>query len=58
MDTFNKFFVGVTGGKVTIVNPPRGDITREDALMLAAWLVVMAGKTGEIAAAIEAVEQT
>lgn len=58
MDTFNKFFVGVTGGKVTIVNPPRGDISPDDALMLAAWLVVMAGKEDQIGAAIEAVQGT
>lgn len=42
MDTFNKFGVGVVGDDVAVVFPPRGRLTREDAMMLAAWLVTMA----------------
>jgi len=55
MDTFNKHFVGVSNGNVRIMLPPTGDMTPEEALMLAAWLVVMAGKQEQIDEAIEAV---
>lgn len=42
MDTENKFMVSVTGGGVLVMNPPRGVISKEDALMFAAWLVALA----------------
>jgi hypothetical protein len=58
MDTFNKFFVALSDGKVRIIKPPSHEITPDEALMFAAWLVVMAGKEDHIAAAIEAVQGT
>ena len=43
MDIDNKFMVAARGtGAVLIMNPPRGDITVDDALVLAAWLVAIA----------------
>lgn len=42
MDTFNKYMVGVQGDNVVIMNPPRGPISKADALMLAAWIVTLA----------------
>lgn len=41
IDTFNKFMVGVQGGKVVIMNPPRGPIERTAALVLAATIVAL-----------------
>jgi len=41
METFNKFAVGVIGGDVAIMMPPRR-LTPADAMLFAAWLVVMA----------------
>lgn len=57
MDTFNKYMVGIQGGKVTILNPPRGQIETEDALVFAAWIVSIADPLGEkFRKAIEAVQ--
>lgn len=58
LDTFNKFMVGVCAGKVTLLNPPRSDMNPDEAIMLAAWLVTMAGDFGgeKIKAAMDAVQ--
>ena len=44
MDTFNKYAVAVGAGSagVMLLNPPRGHISKADALLLAAWLVALA----------------
>lgn len=42
MDTSNKYMVGVQGGNIVIMNPPRGPISKADALMLAATIVSLA----------------
>jgi hypothetical protein len=42
IDTMNKFIVGSQDNGIVIVNPPRGPISPEDALLLAAYLVLMA----------------
>lgn len=47
MDTFNKYMVGAQAGKLVILNPPRGAIERDDALVFAAWIVAMADPGGE-----------
>jgi hypothetical protein len=41
METFNKFGVGVVGSDVAILMPPRR-LSPADAMVFAAWLVVMA----------------
>jgi hypothetical protein len=57
MDTFNKYVVGVNGDKIVILAPPRGPISKEDALMFAAWIVTLADYSGEeFAKALEAVQ--
>lgn len=38
----NKFMVGLQGENVVIGNPPRGPITRREAMYLAAHLLTMA----------------
>lgn len=42
IDTTNKFLVAAQGGGVLIMMPPRGVMTQEDAMLLAAWLVALA----------------
>ena len=44
MDTPNKYLVSGTEGLLRIVvgNPPHGSISKQDALLLAAWLVALA----------------
>lgn len=42
IDTVNRHLVGVKGEHVVILNQPIGPLSREHALMLAAWLVTMA----------------
>lgn len=44
IDTTNKFFVGVTSSGVVIAHPPRGPMSPEDALLLAAYLVALSTK--------------
>lgn len=57
MDTTNDFFVGVLGDGIAILNPPRGKITKEQALRLAAYLVLLADDTGaEFPKVLEAVK--
>ena len=42
MDAFNKHMVGVQNDNIVIVMPPRGPISKSDALMMAAWIVTLA----------------
>ncbi len=42
IDTMNKFMVASQGDKLVLLNPPRGHISKDDALLLAAYLVAMA----------------
>lgn len=47
IDTANKFLVGAAMDRIVVMNPPRGPITKEEALMLAAYLVCLADPTSE-----------
>jgi hypothetical protein len=58
MDTYNKYGVCVTGGGIAILMPPKNEISKEDALMFAAWLVALAGGEMEFRKALNAVEAT
>lgn len=42
IDTTNKFMVGVRVDKIIIMMPPRRELSKADALNLAAWLVTLA----------------
>lgn len=42
IETFNKFFVDSRCGGVTFLRPVPRDLSRPDAILLAAWLVAMA----------------
>jgi hypothetical protein len=41
IDTANEFMVACQGDKVVIMNPPRGLLSQDEALVLAAWLVAL-----------------
>lgn len=43
INTSNDHFVGILGDNVTMLMPPMGPIPKEQAIRLAAWLVVCAG---------------
>lgn len=60
ISTFNKFAVAGMGDRITIMNPPRGQISADDALLLAAYLVCMAEHeaSNEFNAVLEAVQNT
>ena len=47
LETFNRWGVGVQADKVCVLLPPRGPMTGDEALILAAWLVTLADPLGE-----------
>lgn len=58
-DTDNDFMVGVQGGKVVIMMPPRGPIAPGPAIRLAAWIVALTDHSHEhqdFHAALSAIE--
>lgn len=57
MNVPNKFFVGAAGAGIAVMNPPRVPISKEDALNLAAHLVVLSmASDEEFKAVLEAVQ--
>lgn len=59
IDTTNKFMVGRKGEDVVLLNPPRGPISQDDAIMLAAWLVALSTDSSiEFGDALDAVSST
>lgn len=60
IDTFNQYGVGITGNRITVLNMKSLFSLRPDqALNLAAWLVVIADPTGkEFPKVLEAVKNT
>jgi hypothetical protein len=55
----NEFGVGSTGTELVILVPPKGSISPERAMALAAWLVALAGgDRDEFEALLDAVEST
>lgn len=60
MDTLNKYGVGLLGRSVVVMHPPR-QLTPDEAVMFAAWLVALARvqvATISIEQALEAVNNT
>ena len=47
MDVMNKYGVATNGERVAVLLPPRGDMTNEEAIIFAAWLVTLADPAGE-----------
>lgn len=57
IETANKFLVASNGNGIVIMNPPRGAISGDDALLLAAYLVSMAHPTtNEFSKVLDAVQ--
>lgn len=53
----NRHLVGVQGGKVVMMMPPRSPMTKEEACGLAAWLVIMAtGDEDDFKKAFDAIQ--
>lgn len=42
MDVLNKYLVAVRGDNIVVLNPSMKEMTRNEALVFAAWLVVIA----------------
>ena len=47
IDTQNKYGVCIGADRIAVLLPPRGDMSKQEALTLAAWLVLMADPIGE-----------
>ena len=59
IDTFNKFIVARRGDHIVILNQPLNhNYDVEEALLLAAWLVVIAGDNEKWKEILKAVEST
>lgn len=57
IDTANKYLVGKRAGDIVILNPPRREMSKADALMFAAWIVALAeDKEGEFQTILDAVQ--
>jgi hypothetical protein len=52
----NEFMVGVQGPCIVVMNPPRGVMTKKQALAYAAWLVTLADDDGEFPEFLRAVQ--
>lgn len=60
IDTSNKYMVGMLSNTLVIMRPPIGAISPDDALVLAAYLVLLAQPMTEtqISDVIKAIEST
>lgn len=58
INTTNKFMVGGQNDQILITMPPRGPIGKEDALVLAAWLVALADREDRFQKILTAVQNT
>jgi argininosuccinate lyase len=54
IETINDHLVSTNGDTITILMPPMGPITKEQALRLAAWLAAMADPMGDRFEAVRA----
>ena len=52
LDIMNKHAVGLIGEKIGMLAPPINSVTRDEALILAAWLVALADPGSERFSAI------
>lgn len=58
-DTANYQLVSMSGSGIVVMNPPRGPMTTERALLFAAWLVALTGEGREgFLKVLDAVEGT
>jgi len=58
-NTLNKYAVGASGARIIILRPPRGSMSPDDAMNLAAWLVALADPGGDkFAALLKTIKET
>lgn len=58
MDTFNKHMVGVQGDNIVIMMPPRGPMSKHEAMVFAAWIVTLADDDDKFAEVLMAVHNS
>lgn len=59
IDITNKFCVGVIGTRVSILMPPTGGLIKQDALLLAAYLVSLSNASeAEFKEVLDAVNES
>lgn len=58
LNTENRYAVGVSGANIVILRPPRGSMSKSDALNLAAWIVALADNDGLFSATLDNVRST
>jgi hypothetical protein len=56
IDTFNKHMVGVQGGNIVVLMPPHGPMTKQEAMVFAAWLVTLADHDEQFPKVLAAVQ--
>lgn len=47
VEIFNKFGVSIHGDNIALLLPLRGEMARDEALQLAAWIVAVADPSGK-----------
>ena len=57
MDTSNKFIIGGRGHNLVFIRPVPQEISNDDAVNLAAWLIVLTGAQEEILKLVEEIEK-
>ena len=58
IDTANKYGVSSRGNTIGLLFPPRGEMSKDEALTLAAWLVALACDEERFKEILTAVENT
>ena len=57
IDTTNRFFVASRGDNLLFIKPPLGEFSKEDALNMAAYLVLLAEEDdGEFSTVLECIK--
>lgn len=58
LDISNTYMVGVSGANIIMLRPPRGSMSKSDALNLAAWIVALADDHSKFPEILSAVQNT
>lgn len=56
MDTMNKFLIGLNGDDLVFLKPVPQRLSKEDSLLLAAWLVAMVADVDQFMEMLKAIE--
>ena len=60
MNIGNKYLIGIRGDKIAFINPPKRfeELSKDDTLLLAAWLVALADEDGKFDKILDEVQNT